>query len=58
MELDAHLNFKAFNVLIVPFVPMQTDPVAAPGTRTPSPVSAVTTAVKLSAAGLVAAFFT
>ena len=56
--LAVHVIFRGFNAVIVPSVPMQTEPVSAPGMKMPSPESAVTVDVKLSAVGLVAAFFT
>jgi hypothetical protein len=56
--LAVHEIFSAFNAVIEPSVPTHTSPVSVPGISMPSPVSPVTEAVKLSAEGLVAAFFT
>lgn len=56
--LAVHEIFSAFNAVIEPSVPTHTSPVSVPGISMPSPVSPVTDAVKLSAEGLVAAFFT
>jgi hypothetical protein len=57
-ELAVHEILRAFSAVIEPSVPTHTEPVSLPGISMPSPVSAVTEAVKLSAVGLVAAFFT
>jgi hypothetical protein len=60
-QLVARNRYLAVNGLraeIVPSVPMHTDPLAVPGSLRPLPVSEVTLAVKLSAVGLLDAFFT
>ena len=51
MELVDQEKSMAFSAVIEPSVPTHTSPVAAPGISMPSPVSPVTTVVKLSAAG-------
>jgi hypothetical protein len=54
----SYLMARGFRAEMVPFGAMHTSPFAEPGTLIPSPVSAVTGAVNLSAIGLLAAFFT
>src|ERR1700733_10331762 len=53
-----HLAVSGFSALIVPSVPMQTAPLAVPGSPRPSPVSEDTVATILSAEGLDAACLT